>query len=178
MWVRKSTPRPSRARPTATLSGLPPTCSPRIAPSRSTMSIRASPMTSARCCSVIARLPLAPVLARTSSPALRAWAQRSSLAFVFGWTSLRILSHQGLQRRPCPVAVQRIQRPYIRLDEPAGGGEISEYIGVFDERGRIVPLRAGQRHERVGELILDVDSVTLFVDALRVARPAGHRRRR
>ncbi len=48
MWVRKSTPRPSRASPTATLSGLPPTCSPMTSPPRSTMSISASPMTSAR----------------------------------------------------------------------------------------------------------------------------------
>ena len=39
--------RPSRASPTATLSGLPPTCSPVTWPSRSTMSISASPITSA-----------------------------------------------------------------------------------------------------------------------------------
>ena len=38
MWVRKSTSRPSRASPTATLSGLPPTCSPSTWPSW-TMSI-------------------------------------------------------------------------------------------------------------------------------------------
>ena len=41
-------------------------------------------------------------------------------AFAAQWTSLRILSHQLLKGRSRAVAVQRVQRPQIGLDEAVG----------------------------------------------------------
>ena len=124
MWVRKSTPRPSRARPTATLSGLPPTCSPVTVPSRSTMSISASPMTRARC---------------------------GHRALLLSW---RLLPKQGLQRRAGTVAVQRFSAHRYASTNRGCVARSPNTLGVFDERRWILVLRPGQRHQRVRELVL------------------------
>ena len=112
MWVRKSTPRPSRASPTATFKGLPPTCSPVTLP-----------------------VPLDDVdqrLADHQRP-LRCAGHGHGVSF----------RSRRLQCRAGSVAVQRVQRPQVRLDEPRLRREIAEHLGVFDERGRVARAASG-----------------------------------
>ena len=147
MWVRKSTPRPSRASPTATFSGLPPTCSP-----------------------VTCAFPLDDVDQRLADD------QRA------------LRAPGAVMASPYAAAISNVARAPSRCSESSAhryastnrgcDGEIAEHVGVFDERRRVLVLRPGQRHQRVGQLVLDVDGLALLVDAFGVARPAGDGRRR
>ena len=89
-----------------------------------------------------------------------------------------VTAQQCLQGCPRPAGMQRIQRPAIGLDEAGCPCQIPEQRGVFDEGGRILPLRPRDGHQRIRQVVDDLDRFATLVDRLGVAGPACDRRRR